>query len=81
MELVNPIIAWKRRKPYPQVKVGEWVTPKRKFYKAACCDCGLVHRVELRLVTTPNGGKQIQWRMFRDNRATAAVRREMKKHK
>ncbi len=48
---------------------GEWVQPLTG-YKMACCDCGLVHRMEFRGVR----GK-IQFRAYRDNRATAARRR------
>lgn len=55
---------------YPQVKAGEWVSPRRKGYKMQCCDCGLVHLLEFRI---HNG--HIQMRGFRDERATAAVRR------
>ncbi len=59
---------------YPKVQAGEWVTPKRKGYKMACCDCGLVHRLDFRLTAR----NRIQMRGFRDLRATAAVRRAMK---
>ncbi len=45
-------------------------------YKLCCCDCGLVHRLDFRLVTYGRGlFKKIQFRVFRDNRATAAIRR------
>ena len=56
-------------KYYPQ-KDGEWMQPKRG-YKMACCDCGLVHRVEFRVVKG-----RVQFRAWRDNRATAARRRK-----
>ena len=57
-------------KRYPQVQAGEWVQPKRSGYGMQCCDCGLVHRLEFRL---KDG--HIQMRGYRDNRATAQVRR------
>lgn len=59
---------------YEQPKRGQWVQPIRRGYKAACCDCGLVHRVDVRI---RNG--RVQFRVARDNRATAAVRREARK--
>lgn len=55
---------------YPKVNDGEWVQPRRRGYKMACCDCGLVHRLNFRIV---NG--RIQFQASRDNRATGAVRR------
>jgi len=58
---------------YPEVQSGQWVQPVRKGYKMACCDCGLVHRVNFRL----KGGR-IQLQAFRDNRATGQKRRHMK---
>lgn len=52
---------------------GEWIQPKRRGYKLACCDCGLTHLMDFRVVR----GK-IQFRCFRDNRRTALVRRWMR---
>jgi hypothetical protein len=59
---------------YPAVHDGEWVAPKKRGYKLACCDCGLVHRMNFEHV--PRGrGRKIIFQAFRDNRATAAKRR------
>lgn len=63
---------------YDEPKAGEWVQPRRRGYKMACCDCGLVHRMNFRLVESANGGKSIQFQAFRDERATAAIRRHAK---
>lgn len=56
-----------------------WTTPAVK-YKLACCDCGLVHDVEF--TVRLKGGKrldrrkgQIKFRLKRNGRATAAMRR------
>ena len=38
---------------FKQVHDGEWVRPRRNGYYMKCCDCGLVHRVDFRLVGTP----------------------------
>jgi hypothetical protein len=58
---------------YPKVQSGQWVQPVRRGYKMACCDCGLVHRINFRL----HDGK-IQLQAYRDNRSTGQKRRHMK---
>lgn len=64
---------------YSEVKEGEWVTPIEKGYKMFCWDCGLVHRMDFRIYfDCQDGTKKIQYRAFRDNRATGQVRRYMK---
>lgn len=55
---------------YNTPEPGEWVQPIRRGYKMCCCDCGLVHKMDFRVV-----GRRIQFRVFPDNRATAAIRR------
>ena len=55
---------------YHQQQDGEWMQPKPD-YKMACCDCGLVHRVEFRVVKG-----RVQFRAWRDNRATGGRRRK-----
>ncbi len=51
----------------------DWVQPIVDDYKLCCCDCGLVHRMRFRV---ENG--RCQFKVSRDKRATAAVRRHMK---
>lgn len=60
-------------KRYPVLKDGEWMRPITRGFKEQCCDCGLVHRVDYRVV---DGA--IEFRAYRDNRATAAARRAFK---
>lgn len=62
---------------YTEPDPGEWVQPRRRGYKLACCDCGLVHRIDFRLARMGDR-RYVQTRFFRDNRATAAIRRAMK---
>lgn len=50
---------------YPVARDGEWITPRRRGYVVECCDCGLRHRVDLRLVRYVNGGRVIQYRATR----------------
>jgi hypothetical protein len=63
---------------YDEPEAGEWVRPVKRGYKMACCECGLVHRIDFDHI--PWGrGRRVIFRVFRDNRATAAVRRWMKR--
>jgi len=39
---------------YINHKAGEWIRPIRNGYKMACCDCGLVHRLDFKHI--PWGG-------------------------
>lgn len=63
---------------YKKEVAGSWVRPVRKDYKLACCDCGLVHTINFRLIKQ---GKKtfIEYQPFRDERATGQKRRFMKK--
>lgn len=83
----------KPRLSYEEPKAGEWVHPCMKGYKLVCCDCGLVHILDFGVFTKgkklKNGsyivdndnvkGHFAKFRVFRDNRATAAHRREKAK--
>lgn len=60
---------------YKQIHDGDWVQPVRRDYRMSCCDCGLVHRLDFRLVDG-----RIQFRAARHRRATAQIRRRMKRH-
>ena len=62
---------------YANPKAGEWIQPVMKDYKLACCDCGLVHTVDFKVIKCGRGHKTI-FRVFRNNRATAAMRRKSK---
>lgn len=57
---------------YETPEAGEWVRPIEEGYKFACCDCGLVHRMDFRV-----GGDRAEFRVFRDNRATGQMRRHL----
>ena len=63
---------------YKPAKDGQWIAPVKRGYKMACCDCGLVHTLDFEHI--PRGrGRKIIFRAWRDERATAAIRREKKK--
>lgn len=63
-----------RTRAYRPAADGEWIQPVKRGYKMRCCDCGLVHVLNFRLV-----GWRIQFQAFRDDRKTAASRRERAK--
>jgi len=48
---------------------SRWEQPVRRGYRMRCCDCGLVHIIDFRIFR-----KRVQFRVARDNRATAAIR-------
>ena len=60
---------------YKAEVAGRWVYPKRRGYRLACCDCGLVHIVNFKLRRDRIGRGKILMQFYRDMRATAAMRR------
>jgi hypothetical protein len=67
-----------------------WQYPVMKGYKMGCCDCGLVHNVDFevfkelpptadRSEVRPLEGYKVRINVTRNNRSTAALRREGKK--
>jgi len=60
---------------YDEPEEGEWINPQKRGYKIACCDCGLVHKVNFKHVKWGRGRK-IMIQVFRDNRATGQMRRK-----
>jgi len=50
---------------YHPVKSGEWVQPVRKNYYMKCCDCGLVHRMNFKLIKYGDNKNTIQFQAFR----------------
>jgi len=54
----------------PEV-AGRWIRPVRRGYRMMCCDCGLVHTLDFRVLK-----RRVWFRAFRNNRATAAARRQ-----
>jgi hypothetical protein len=59
-----------KRRLYNRPKPGEWVLPIADGYQMECCDCGLVHTIDFRVVDG-----RAQMRMHRDKRATLMKRR------
>ena len=55
---------------YYHVTDGEWIRVPMRNGKDQCCDCGLVHKTNYRIV---DGHVEVQ--VFRDGRATGGARR------
>lgn len=58
------------RDPRTTVDGTEWFHVPRKNFNLACCDCGLVHRVDTRV----DEKGRVWQRMERDDRETARAR-------
>ena len=63
---------------YEEIEDGQRVVPRKHGYKMVCCDCGLVHRITFGHIACGRGRQVVFW-ATRDKRATAAVRRAMRK--
>jgi len=59
---------------YHHVEDGEWVRPVTRGHHEQCCDCGLVHTVDFRIVTV-RGRPRVEYRARRHGRATGGARR------
>lgn len=44
---------------YYQATDNEWYFPSFRKHRLACCDCGLVHEVDYRIVKKVRGGVRI----------------------
>jgi hypothetical protein len=62
-----------KRRCYDVIAYGEWIRPRMRDFREQCCDCGLIHRLDFRIV---DGA--IEFRTRRDGRATAAARRGLR---
>jgi hypothetical protein len=69
---------------------SEWELPVMKGYKMACCDCGLVHNIDFKVVKTQklldgsceteeieDDSLRVLIRAKRNNRSTGQLRRHM----
>lgn len=56
----------------------KWIQPVMRGYRMACCDCGLVHDMDFKVV---RHGKRnnVQLRARRNERLTAAMRRKKRR--
>jgi len=60
---------------YPQVYANEWARPVMKGYRMQCCDCGLIHEMDFKIIRWGRGHK-VLFRARRHERAKATTRGE-----
>lgn len=63
----------KLRGRFPTQKAGRWVQPVERGYLMGCCDCGLVHRLDFRIVGIRK--QRVQFRAYRHIGQTKALRK------
>ncbi|HEY1361499.1 MAG TPA: hypothetical protein VGF60_04595 [Xanthobacteraceae bacterium] len=75
----------RRRRTYHVIPYGAWTRPRMRDFREQCCDCGLVHRLDFRIVGRRRSARGrgrapwIEFRTRRDERATAAARRRFRR--
>ena len=71
---------------YDEPNAGDWVIPTlESSYRMSCCDCGLVHNIDFKIVKAneevngfkPSDFDRPAFRVFRNNRSTGQMRRYM----
>ena len=70
----RPVI--NKRLAYKEVEAGEWVRVGMRNHKDQCCDCGLLHRVNFRIVKDHRDRNTIEVQTFRAGRAVRIDQRE-----
>lgn len=55
---------------------SRWIKPVMAGYKLACCDCGLVHEIDFRVIEEVE--PYVLFRARRNNRSTGQRRRHSK---
>lgn len=67
---MSPKRSERRALQFERPMPGDWIRPVPRGYKAACCDCGLVHKIDFRV----HEGRA-EFRVFAAPRLTDAFRR------
>lgn len=60
-----------------QLYANEWEEPIQRGYKLECCDCGLVHTMDFKVVVK-NGKFHLTFRARRNERETKLARKRKK---
>lgn len=61
---------------YYKPVAGEWIQPVSRSYRLACCDCGLVHKMDFAAAPKKRGLAPVKFRVFSAPQSTAAIRRK-----
>lgn len=71
-----------RRRGYHHLEDGEWFELNMRAHWDQCCSCALIHKQQYVALDKKTGkrarGIKILMRAYRDDRATAAARRNFK---
>jgi len=59
---------------YLIAKDGEWLRPRYRAYMLKCCDCGLVHKINFRLVKIGVDRRVIEFQAFRQGKLRKKAR-------
>jgi hypothetical protein len=77
-----------RRSTYYEIGYGEWTRPRMRDFREQCCDCGLIHRLDFRIVdakgrsrpssrskgrSRPSSRLHVEFRTRRDDRCTPTL--------
>jgi hypothetical protein len=46
-----------KRISYDVIGYGEWIRPRMRDFREQCCDCGLIHRLDFRIVDDNEGAR------------------------
>jgi hypothetical protein len=57
-----------------RLRQRQWERPVHRGYYLTCCDCGLTHRMNFRVVKRPDG-VGVEFQVFRAPRSTSAMRK------
>jgi len=65
-----------------EVKPNEWQMPIMKKYKMACCDCGLVHNIDFKVIDNdtqkPIKNGRVLMKATRNNKLTKELKKKSK---
>ena len=60
---------------FKEGKSGRWFHPKKKGYLVMCCDCGLAHEIDFKVVPCGKGHK-VMIKVIRNDRVTKTARKK-----
>lgn len=58
---------------------SEWISPKMRGYLMKCCDCGLVHEIDFRIVRYEGASRMSDFKVVRDRNVQTHLRAKRRK--
>jgi hypothetical protein len=71
---VEDVTADGKRISYDVIGYGEWIRPRMRDFRAQCCDCGLIHRLDFRIVDEGRSARAPKWRSRPSSQSDATSR-------